>query len=76
MILVIFAVFGICLFPVWPFEAKVIIFYVSVVMLYLMIGLIAIRILWFIVWRIFGIDSWILPNLFEVVLYLFILNNY
>ena len=70
MILVIFAIFGICLFPVWPFGAKVVIFYVSVVMLYFMVGLIAVRILWFIIWRIFGVDSWILPNLFEDVIIL------
>lgn len=82
-ILVLGAIFGVCLFPVWPISVKIIIFYVSLVLLYVLVillsleyfqtkydfqlGFIFFRILWFIVLRIFGVDSWVLPNLFEDV---------
>jgi len=37
MIAVLFLIFGICLFPVWPISAKLIIFYVSLILLYFLV---------------------------------------
>lgn len=39
MIAVLLLIFGICLFPVWPISAKLMIFYVSLVLLYLLVNL-------------------------------------
>lgn len=67
MFSVIFGVFGIFLFPLWPMSAKLVVFYISVVLLYVLLGIIFVRLLIFIVLRILGFEFWIFPNLFQDV---------
>jgi len=53
----------ICLFPVWPDFTKLIIFYISLVTLYFLVGLLFIRLIVWLVFRIFGVEFWLFPNL-------------
>ena len=64
---VLVAVFGIFLFPLWPLSAKLVIFYISVVLLYVLLGIIFVRLIVYIVLRILGFELWIFPNLFQDV---------
>lgn len=55
----------ITLFPVWPIIVKKGIFYLSLFLLILILGFFIIRLVVFIVLRIFGIEFWILPKILE-----------
>lgn len=68
MYLILAGVVAICLFQVWPLWLKIAVFYISVVMLYAIIGLILVRYAFYFTIRILGIDFWIFPNLFEDVI--------
>ena len=54
-----------CLFPVWPYEVKVAIWWVSYILLNLMIGLMAVRLTLHCLFYIFGVDFWLFPNLHD-----------
>ena len=62
---VIFAVLMYTSFPIWPYEVKVGIWWVSYILLVAMVVLICVRLVLFIFFYIFGIDLWLFPNLFD-----------
>jgi hypothetical protein len=62
------AIFGVimaCLFPVWPIEVKIGIWWVSYILLIAIVVLIIIRYLVYSLFFIFGISFWIFPNFFD-----------
>jgi translocation protein SEC62 len=65
LFVVIAAVLMYCLFPVWPYEVKVGIWWVSYILLNLMLGLIAVRLVLFCLLYTLGIDFWLFPNLHD-----------
>lgn len=65
LFIAIFGVIMACLFPVWPIEVKIGIFWVSYVLLITMIVLIVIRYVVYTFFYIFGISFWIFPNFFD-----------
>jgi hypothetical protein len=65
LFIAIFGVIMACLFPVWPIEVKIGIFWVSYVLLISMIVLIVVRYIVFTFFYIFGISFWIFPNFFD-----------
>lgn len=60
---VIITVLSLALLPVWPYELKYAIWLVSLVLLIVLVGLIAIRLMIYIICVIFGYNVWIFPNL-------------
>jgi len=66
-ILALSAIVAICLFQVWPLKLKLAVFYTSVALLYILIGLILVRLAVYIFFRILGFNAYIFPNLFEEV---------
>jgi len=63
-----FAIFGVimaCLFPVWPIEVKIGIWWVSYILLIALVVLIIVRYIVYCLFFIFGISFWIFPNLFD-----------
>ncbi|KAL4438594.1 hypothetical protein ABPG74_015492 [Tetrahymena malaccensis] len=67
MMLILIGISLIILFPVWPISIKKLIFYISVVMLFVLVGLIIVRTFLYFLVRIFGFDFYIFPNLFADV---------
>jgi translocation protein SEC62 len=61
--LIIAGVLLVCLFPVWPMWAKIGIWYLSVVFLFLYFGILILRMIIFTAFWIVGFDFWIFPNL-------------
>lgn len=61
----IFAVIMVCLFPVWPIEVKIGIYYVSYFFLVGMLTLLFARLTIFIFFYTFGVDFWLFPNLLD-----------
>ena len=63
-----FLVLGIiaaCCFPIWPISAKLGVWYCSVVLLCLIMGVTVVRYIVFILFFIVGFDFWILPNMYD-----------
>jgi len=63
--LVIFAVIGFTLLPIWPDYAKRILWYLSVTFLISTLAFCLIRFLVFLVMWLFGYEFWIFPRLFD-----------
>lgn len=64
----VFAVVGVllaCLFPVWPLELKLGVWWVSYILLMIMAFLIIVRLQFYLFFYIFGVDLWIFPNMFD-----------
>ena len=61
--LIIVLILAICLFPIWPLEVKLGIWWISWILSVFMIGLIVIRLIIYLFFFIFGFDIWIFPNL-------------
>jgi len=64
LIIIVLAFFGLVLFPVWPQNAKVGVWYVSMTLLLVLLGFITVRLVLFFILYAVGIDFWILPNFF------------
>lgn len=62
--LIIGGIAAICLFQIWPLWLKIFIFYAALILLYVLLGIIILRLVVYSVFRVLGIDFWILPNLF------------
>mmetsp|Transcript_631 Transcript_631/g.1136 ORF Transcript_631/g.1136 Transcript_631/m.1136 type:complete len:282 (-) Transcript_631:1523-2368(-) len=54
-----------CCFPIWPIQMKLGVWYLSVVLLVILLGISAVRLVLFIVLFIFGHDFWIFPNMYD-----------
>lgn len=63
MILVVAAILFVVLFPVWPYEFKYYVWYISLILLVLSIGLIVLRLLLYSILSLFGYSFWLFPNL-------------
>lgn len=70
LMLIIFAVLLIVLFPLWPVGVKLIIWYISFYLLVFLVGLIILRVIVWTILFIFGLDFWIFPNLLEDTYYI------
>ena len=55
----------VCLFPIWPYKAKLYLFYTCLYLQIFLIGFILVRQQLYMVLRIVGIEFWILPEIFE-----------
>jgi len=64
LMVIVLAFFGLVLFPVWPQNAKVGVWYVSMTLLLVLLGFIITRLVLFFVLYAVGVDFWILPNFF------------
>jgi hypothetical protein len=66
-----------CLFPVWPVEVRLVIWWVSYVLLMFMVGILLIRLVVYAFFYIFGIEFWIFPNILDdkVNLFIFIFKS-
>lgn len=62
---VVAAVLCICMFPAWPLQLKIGLWYVSVVFLTILLFLIVLRLILFLFLWFFGYQFWLLPNLFN-----------
>jgi hypothetical protein len=65
LIVIVIAIFAYCLLPVWPLQIKILIWWVSYIMLMLMFGLIIIRYSLHLFMLIFGKEFWLFPDLFN-----------
>jgi translocation protein SEC62 len=65
LIVAIVAVLGFCLFPVWPIEVKIGIWWISYILLWFMLSLMMIRLIIFGLIYPTGQDFWLFPNLFD-----------
>lgn len=64
-IIIIVLVLGLCLFPLWPYSVKIIVFYISLYLL-IFIGIFSlIRFLIYYIFRLIGFEFWILPEIFD-----------
>lgn len=63
--LIIASVLMICLFPLWPYQVKIIIFYLSLYALIFISIFLLIRFFIFYLFRLFGYEFWILPEILE-----------
>mmetsp|Transcript_974 Transcript_974/g.962 ORF Transcript_974/g.962 Transcript_974/m.962 type:complete len:171 (-) Transcript_974:34-546(-) len=54
-----------CCFPIWPIWAKLGLWYLSVILLCLILGVTVIRYIVFGLLFIFGIEFWIFPNMYD-----------
>lgn len=67
-IFLMFLVLGIiaaCCFPIWPVSAKLGVWYCSVVLLCIILGITVVRYVLFTIFFIVGYDFWIFPNMYD-----------
>lgn len=63
--IVVVGVLMYCLFPVWPVEVKIAVWWICYILLNLMVGVIVIRLIVYGFMYVFGLDFWVFPNLFD-----------
>jgi len=63
--LLIVGILAFCLLPVWPLELKIFIWWVSYILLIIMLGLIIVRLIFYGFFLIFGKEFWLFPDLFN-----------
>lgn len=69
MALILLSIFLICLYPIWPYSVKFGIFKLTLYLLVFFVILLVVRLIVYIISRLFGYSFWILPNLNDEVLY-------
>ena len=57
----------VCLFPVWPFIARLIVFYICFYLLIAILLFVIVRSFIYYVVRLFGFEFWLLPDVFDKV---------
>lgn len=60
---ILFLVFMVFLYPIWPFAFKYAIFKATLYLCIFFVGLLVVRFIAFLISRLFGFSFWILPNL-------------
>jgi translocation protein SEC62 len=65
--IVIIGVLMICLMPVWPDYFKSAVLYVNIGLLYVLFGIMFLRLILYFIIRIFGVEFWLFPNYMEDV---------
>ena len=66
-IAVIVIILAICLFPIWPYHAKLVIFYVSFYALIAIFAFALVRFIIYFIVRLVGYEFWVMPEIFENV---------
>ena len=66
-ILIMVAVLVLVLFPLWPLDFKIFIWYVSYYTTMLLVGIIVLRLVLYLFFSIFGASIWMFPRLFDNV---------
>jgi hypothetical protein len=61
-LLAIFGVLALVMFPIWPYELKYAIWWVSLVLLVAMVGLLLLRLLIYLLAVVFDYHIWLFPN--------------
>ena len=64
-ILIILSILVICLFPLWPYKLKLIVFYISLYSLIFMFIFSIVRLLIWYLFRLAGFEFWIMPEIFN-----------
>eukprot|EP00922_Rhytidocystis_sp_ex-Travisia-forbesii_P055241 GHVS01081820.1.p1 GENE.GHVS01081820.1~~GHVS01081820.1.p1 ORF type:complete len:395 (-),score=67.75 GHVS01081820.1:102-1109(-) len=62
---IIAVVLVLCMFPAWPLSLKIGVWYTSVFFMTFIIAIVIARLAVFVVFWFFGVDFWVLPNLFD-----------
>lgn len=63
MTLILLTIFLVCLYPIWPYSLKFGIFKLTLYLLVFFVGLLVVRLIVYIISRLFGYSFWILPNI-------------
>eukprot|EP00922_Rhytidocystis_sp_ex-Travisia-forbesii_P055242 GHVS01081821.1.p1 GENE.GHVS01081821.1~~GHVS01081821.1.p1 ORF type:complete len:336 (-),score=64.46 GHVS01081821.1:168-1175(-) len=63
--LIITVVLVLCMFPAWPLKLKIGVWYTSVFFMAFIIAVVVARLATFVLFWFFGVDFWVLPNLFD-----------
>lgn len=61
----VLGILGLCLFPVWPFIARLAVFYLCFYLLIAIMLFTLLRLVIYYVVRLLGFEFWILPDIFE-----------
>lgn len=64
---ILISIIAVVLFPLWPYILKYSVFMVCLVLVTAILSLIALRLVIYLVFAIFGVSFWILPNFFADV---------
>lgn len=64
-ILVVAVILSLILFPVWPLAVRKIIWYITCTLMLVILGFIAIRLAFYTLFWVLGLEIWIFPNLFD-----------
>ena len=59
----------VCLVPVWPDSFKAVVLYINIGFLYVLFGIMFLRLILYVVIKIVGWDFWLFPNYLEDVLF-------
>lgn len=63
--LIVTMVLMLCLFPIWPYKVRVVVFYLSLYATIFILAFSFIRFLIYYVFRLIGYEFWILPEIFD-----------
>ena len=63
LIVAVSVVLLVCLFPIWPLELKLFIWWISLILLIFLTGIIVVRLVVYLLCYSFGYDIWIFPDL-------------
>lgn len=61
--IILFLVFMVFLYPIWPFTFKYAIFKITLYLCIFFVGLLVVRLIAYLISRLFGYSFWILPNI-------------
>jgi len=65
LMVIVIGIFAYCLLPVWPLQLKILIWWVSYILLIIMLGIVIVRYSLHLFMLIFGKDFWLFPDLFN-----------
>ena len=63
------------LLPVWPESLKSILLYINIALLYILFGIMFIRVILYAIIKMFGYEFWLFPNYLEDVKYINLTNT-
>ena len=63
LFLIIFGILMYALMPIWPYKVKLIVWWISYILLIIIIGLFSIRLIIYLFFYIFGYSIWIFPDI-------------
>lgn len=72
--LAVFGVLLVCMFPIWPLELKLFMWWVSFILLILLTGILVVRLVVYAFCYSLGYDVWIFPDLLNDKVFLFVIQ--